>query len=396
MTAVVRAQPPLDLEKAWGGGTWWRSMFLFFAQPVLFGCWVVFIPQIKDTLNVNFTDIALGLLGLPIGLLCMLPLADKLIHLIGARAGLLIGFPLQAVAMFLVSQVTTLPQFFVVLFFGGCTLAFTEISMNLCASFYERATNKPIMSRAHGCWSVGLTLGGQFGVLMHYFEVPLSWTLVAAIVLVYSAAIYIILQLERENFLEVEAAEGEKKSSSFFRPPLLLVGLAFFSIPLLVAEGAVTDWSALYSRELLEPGSNLAGQGFVLYAAFHAAGRFSGDWLKGRIGTLRLVRILGVLCLVGSVLIIATTNIVVVFVGFALLGVGSSAGYPLAMSAAARLPGKTSSHVAFLSFVSFSGFLLGPPLLGFVADLYSLRVSFGLLLPLLVVSLLLTGTLRSR
>lgn len=381
-------------EVNWGGANKLRCMLLYLSQPILLGCWLVRIPDVKDALELSNTELAIGLLGMPVGTLSMLPFAGNLLAKIGARAGLLYGIPLQIIAICLIGLADSLPLFVLIMFLGGLTLSVSEIGLGLTASYYERYTGEKLMSRAHGCWSLGAMLGSGLGVLLTSYAVSLAHSLLLVAVVSAIPCCILAHALPREDLANATTAEQAK--SSFLRPPKLLVMLALFSIPLMLTEGATADWSTIYLRDLLAENSSAAGLGFVFFSGLHAAGRFSGDWLSARLGAMVLARITGTICILGVILVVAYPLPWLIICGFALMGIGASVGYPLAMSAVGKIPGQTSSHLAFLTFISFSGFLIGPPLIGFIADLFSLRFGFAILLPLLVLSLALTAALRQN
>jgi MFS family permease len=177
-------------------------------------------------------------------------------------------------------------------------------------------------------------------------------------------------------------------------PSVALLGICLFVFGITLTEGAMADWSAIYMRDVLAVDAATAGLGYSVFALLVAAGRFSGDRLKARFGASALARGCGLLGLVGAALLLVAPNIAVALIGFATIGVGVSVGFPLAVSAVAGLPGSSARSVAVLSFVALLGFLVGPVVIGVVAEHVGLRVGLAALLPVLLLSLLLSGRLR--
>jgi MFS family permease len=176
-----------------------------------------------------------------------------------------------------------------------------------------------------------------------------------------------------------------------------LLGICFFTLGITMTEGAIADWSAVYLRDVFGSDAALAGLGYSLFALTLALGRFVGDRLKARFGAVSLARVCGVLALAGILVVVTSPAHYVTLIGFALVGLGASVGFPLAVTAAASLTDRpAASSVAVLSFVALIGFLVGPPLIGFVAEVGGLRVGLAMLLPGLVLSLVLTGMLAPR
>jgi MFS family permease len=128
-----------------------------------------------------------------------------------------------------------------------------------------------------------------------------------------------------------------------------------------------------------------------------AGGRFIGDWMRGRFGPVKTARLCGVTLLLGLVIVLLAPLASVAFGGFALIGFGVSVGFPLGVTAAASLTDRPpAANVAILTFVAISGFMVGPPMIGFVAEYSGLREGLAMLLPPLVLSLFLTGSLRPK
>jgi MFS family permease len=164
-----------------------------------------------------------------------------------------------------------------------------------------------------------------------------------------------------------------------------------------MTEGAVADWSAVFLRGEFSRSTAEAGIGYSVFALMVALGRFFGDALKRRFGPVNLARGAGGLAVAGMLVLVLGDSFYVALLGFGLIGIGVSVGFPLAVTAAAGQPDRpAAASVAILSFIALLGFLVGPPLIGLVAQLTGLRFGLATLVPPLVLSLLLTGMLRVR
>lgn len=372
-----------------------RLVILFLGMPLMIGCLLTRLPEIREALEVEYAELALALIGASIGTLVMLPVAGRLLSALGIRRALLVGMPLYLVSMALAPHAGSVIALFIILLAVGGAIAFTELGLNLGATYFEQQSGRLVMSRLHGCWSIGLMCGSLLGVAFAWLGLGLavSTAIVAAISvgpLIYSS------QTMPRLGARVETDEDGSGGGRHPRFPLVLIAIALFSMPLTMVEGAVGDWSAIMLRDVFGAGPAVAGIGFALFAALHAAGRLGGDWCKARLGVLPLARLLGVTCLAGNLLVVFSPHAGVAILGFALFGLGASAGYPLAMSAAGALPGRTPRHLATLTFFGIGAFLVGPPLIGFVADQAGLRAGYAVMLPLLAMSLLMSGGLRPR
>lgn len=370
-------------------------MAVFFLQPVAFGSWLVRIPDVQSHLELGPAGLALALLGMPIGILLTLPFAGRLVGWLGARRILIWGFPTYLCAMMLPAFSNSLWALFVTLAILGVSIATLELALNVKADRVEKSSGAMIMSTCHGFWGLGIMAGSLLGSGL----AALGLTPAPAIVLVAVLLMPVCLMASRllptyPSDAQVDAPSEKKR---FGLPGAALLGICFFTLGITMTEGAIADWSAVYLRDVFGSDAALAGLGYSLFALTLALGRFVGDRLKAQFGAVSLARVCGVLALAGILVVVTSPAHYVTLIGFALVGLGASVGFPLAVTAAASLTDRpAASSVAVLSFVALIGFLVGPPLIGFVAEVGGLRVGLAMLLPGLVLSLVLTGMLAPR
>lgn len=373
----------------WPAEAWW-AMLLFFFQPVLLGCLLVRIPEIKEATGVNKAELALGILGAPVGSLVFLPIAGAVAGRVGMRNVLLIGLPVFAVATVAVGAARDLTSLAAGMALLGSSMAFTEIGLNVNASNVERRNKILFMGSAHGCWALGQAAGGLAGVLMVTLGVGVMWGAAACAAAVLPAAMLTALTVRREKRPEAGEQKG-KWRPRMPSPALAAIGMFLLSVALV--EGAALEWSALYMTEQLGGDSATAGWAFSALTAAFAAMRFACDWIRARTGEVALARMSAAVSILALALIVAKPSVPLAVAGFGLLGAGVAAGFPLAMSAAGHLPGKTASNVAFLSFMAIGAFLTGPVVIGFVSELTDLRWGLSVLFVVLAVNLAFAGSL---
>ena len=206
-------------------------MLLFFLQPVLLGCMLVRIPDIKTAINLNKAELAIGLMGLPVGALIMLPCAGIFAARLGVRLTLLVGFPLFLLALVSVSLATTLAALFATCMLTGTAMAFTEMGLNLHSTHIEQQQGKLIMSKAHGCWSLGEMSGSIIGVVLATLGVGVAPLALACTIVVLPFAMLLIWPLPREEDLLVLRDVGSPwHKFKFTRPSAALVGIGLFSV----------------------------------------------------------------------------------------------------------------------------------------------------------------------
>jgi len=369
------------------------TMLVFFLQPVPFGGWLPRIPDVQQALGLGPAALAVALLGLPCGTLLTLPFAGPIVERIGAHRGLLIGFPIHFLAVCLPALAPTQITLFLALMLTGATMSFVELSLNVTAAEAEKATGQLIMSKSHGFWSLGIMAGSLVGAGLAGLAFSPALAVPLAAVVTLPIALLALTQLPA-GLSSAQAQSSHKLSFQVPSWPLLAVCL--FVIGITMTEGAMADWSAVFMRSVLNADPATAGLGYSAFALVVALGRLAGDGLRHAWRARMLARICGVLAVLGVAVLVVAPNAAVAYLGFGIIGIGVSVGFPLGVSAAAALPGSASQNVAVLSFVALTGFLIGPPVIGFVAEHVAMRVGLAVLIPALLVSLAFSARLRKQ
>ncbi|MGB3336374.1 MAG: MFS transporter [Devosia sp.] len=370
------------------------TMLVFFLQPIAFGSWLPRIPDVQEALGLGPQGLAIALLGLPCGTLLTLPFAGPLVGKIGPRMAILVGFVLYSIAASLPAFAMNPVTLFIALMLAGSTISFVELGLNVQADAVEKATGSVIMTTSHGFWSVGIMVGSLVGSGLAGFGLEAKWAIMLVAVAVLPVALVVSSALP---VFAPEAPRHDNQRSAWSLPSWALLGICFFVFGITMTEGAMADWSAIFLRDALGAESGIVGLGYSVFAMMVAAGRFGGDTLKRRFGAVNTARICGTLAVAGAAILFVSPNTLIALFGFAIIGLGVSVGFPLAVTAAASLTDRTASaNVAILSFVALLGFLVGPPVIGFVAEHLDMRLGIACLVPVLLVSLLLTGRLATH
>jgi MFS family permease len=369
-------------------------MLVFFLQPIAFGSWLPRIPEVQTALGLGPASLALVLLGLPCGTLLTLPFAGPLVGRIGARTAILVGFVLYSIAASLPLLAPEPITLFIALMLVGSTISFVELGLNVQADLVEKAGGKLIMNTSHGFWSLGIMAGSLIGSgfaalgVAPSIAVPVVAAAVLPVALIVSAAL---------PALADSAPTGEMQRSAWSLPSPALIGVCLFVFGITITEGAMADWSAIFLRDALSAEVGIVGLGYSVFAFMVATGRFSGDFLKRRFGAVGTARLCGTLSVLGGVVLYLAPSVEIALVGFGIIGIGVSVGFPLAVTAAAGIGDRAASaNVAVLSFVALTGFLIGPPMIGFVTEHTDIRFGIACVVPFLLVSLILTGRLKPR
>ena len=346
----------------------------FFLQGLCFSSWAARIPTVQQRLSLTDTELGGVLLAVPVGLLVSLPLSGWLVARYGSRRLAVLGLSAYAAALTLLGLTGTTTQLMAALVLFGLAANMSNISINTQAVGVEALYDKSIMASFHGIWSLAGFVGAAVGTLMIGYgaSILVHFALVTATV-----ALGILLM--RPYLLPTDA--GHDPNQPIFVLPdksLLVLGvLAFCS---LLGEGTMFDWSGVYFNKVVHAQNAWAGVGFTAFMSTMAAGRFVADWFTDRFGRRRTLQLSGLLTAAGLLLAVLQPTLVPATIGFMLVGVGVSSVVPLVYGVAGRStvmsPGMA---LAAVSTVGFAGFLLGPPLIGFVAAATSLRVSFALI-----------------
>ncbi len=367
-------------------------MLIFFLQPIAFGSWLPRIPDVQAKLGMGPADLAIVLLGLPIGTLMTLPFAGRLVARIGGRATIIYGFVAFLAVVSLPAFAGSMTALFFALMLLGVTLSTLELGLNVEADRAEKTTGLVIMSRCHGFWSLGIMVGSLLGVGAAALHLPANWSIALIALLVLPIALLVSVRLPLGP--DPAAETSHEQGAPFKLPSAALLGICAFTFGITMTEGAIADWSAVYLRDVLFATGALTGLGYSVFACLVATGRFGGDYMKSRFGAVAIARACGCASLTGMVIVLLAPNTAVALIGFAAIGVGVSVGFPLAVTASASLTDRpAASSVAILTFIALSGFLVGPPAIGFVAEAFGLRVGLGILLIPLAISLLFTRML---
>lgn len=368
-------------------------MTAFFLQPIAFGSWLPQIPGVQERLSLGPAELAIALLGLPTGILLMLPFAGQLVGRIGSRNTLIFGFPVFLALVPLPVAAPDIVSLFLLLALLGIGLSTIELGLNVEADVIEKRGTVSIMNRCHGFWSLGIMTGSLVGAGF----LALHTSPFVAIGLLSLILMPVSVFVCRALPVHAAPATDSQPRSSLRLPSPGILGISLFVFGITMTEGAVADWSAVYLKDVFSTTGMATGMGYVVFAMMVSVGRFLGDAAKERFGAVLLARLCLLFALFGMLLVVMAPATALVYLGLGFVGLGVSVGFPLAVTASADLGDRPAAeNVAILSFIALLGFLVGPPMIGFVAEGLGLRSGLATLLPPLLLSILLAGLLRRR
>jgi hypothetical protein len=351
----------------------WAVAGIFFANGAIIGTWAAHIPLVEARLAISHATLGLSLLAMALGALIAMPLGGVAIGRRGsafvtraAMVAIVVTFPFPLLAP------STL-LLMAALFVFGAANGLLDVAMNAHGVMVEHRLNRPVMSSFHGMWSLGGLAGAGFAAALFPVVPPFSQALLALAILSAVALLSLFLLLSA-------ASDGGNGGPAFTLPSRLTLGLGALCFLGMTAEGAVIDWSALHLQGSrgLTPGA--AATGFAAFSAAMAASRFGGDWLRSTFGAVALVRGSALLAAAGLLIALLVPAPFIAVVGYGLMGLGIANLVPVFFGAAGRIPGQAAgTGIAAVATLGYSGFLVGPPLIGFVADLTSLSLALGFL-----------------
>ena len=365
---------------------------IFLLNGLLFGSWAARIPAVRDRLALSDGELGLALACVAAGSLLSMPLAGAAASRVGSRPATRAMFALFCVAAGAVALAPSLPVLCVLTFAYGATLGALDVTMNAHGVAVERRYGRPILAGFHAGFSAGGLLGAALGAAAAAADIDVRVHLAALA----AASLMAGLALSR-RFLPAAEDSGAPGEPLLARPPRRLWAIGALGFACLLIEGASADWSGVYLKDDLGSSAAVAALGFTAFSVTMTAGRLVGDRLVEALGPVRLVRTGGLVAAVGFATALLAADPIVGIAGFACLGAGMAAIVPIVFRAAGAVPGIAPGlALAAVSSMSYLGFLVGPPLIGAVAELTSLPRALVLLVGLAVAVLALAPVTRPR
>jgi predicted MFS family arabinose efflux permease len=349
---------------------WWGTVVLFLVHGLVVSTWISRIPAVQIKLHLNNFVLGLTLLSSAIGAMCAIPIAGNLVGKLGtkrvavwASVGLCVCLVLPALAV----NAATLA---VALFIYGAWAAAMGVAMNSQAVEVENALKKPTMSRFHAMFSLGAMAGAAVGgaVAARGYGTVGHFAVSGA---VNGLAILAISGMLLETH---DAHKNMDHRLPFSKMPRVLLALSAIAFCMFLSEGAMADWIALYLRQVLKADQGTAAYGYSVFAGAMATMRLLGDIVTARLGSYRAVRNGSLLAALGVIWALCVREPLWAMPGFGLAGCGFSIIVPLVFSAAGRVKGVSAgAGIATVSGIAYLAFIAGPPAIGFLSQVMTLR-----------------------
>ena len=345
------------------------------------GSFVARIPDFKRILDVSNGTLGLSLLFVSAGVFLALKPAGKYSAKFGSQPVIFFSTIALALSYLLLGFLFSLIWFWITLFIFGFVLAAQDVSMNAHAVVVEQRAGRRLMSVFHAMFSVGTLFGGILGGVFSQLEItPLSQALLLA--LAYIVAALLVRPLLLPASADTHHFGDEKRA----KHPFIFVILGLFGLFAALSEGAAGDWGGVLARETFGATPFISTLPYIVFCTAMIIGRLSGDYLAHRFGASKVIAAGGVIAGTGLSAGLLIGGIPAIMVAWFLLGIGLSVVIPLMFSAAGTIALTKysgviapSEAVAKVSGVSYFGFVIGPPLIGFIADAFELRWTLMLL-----------------
>jgi fucose permease len=349
------------------------ALVYFFLSGFGYSTWASRIPGIQQQLHLNEAQLGTALLAAPIGVIVTVPFTSNLLNYYSSKSIMIFGAIFYNIVLAVLAYTTQLWQLWIALFLFGSSRNLLNLSMNAQGVEVQRLYEQSIITTFHAVWSMAGFAGAAVGYLFVLFRLPVTthFVSVSIVLIILSVAFY------PKAYYTLQHTPQRKKM--FAWPDKHLIIFALIAFASMACENVMYDWSGIYFRKAVGAAKETATAAFVLYMVCMTAGRFLGDTIVPKLGTIRTLRYSGI-CICSGLLIASIFPYVIpAGIGFMLTGIGVSCVIPLIFSLAGKSKTMSSgTAIASVSTVSYIGFLAIPPGVGFISQAIGLRLSFAI------------------
>lgn len=364
---------------------------MFFFMGLCFASWAARIPDIQAKFQLSEGQLGTILLCLPIGSMIGLPIAGWSVHLYGSRIVILMGSFAYAITLPLIGLATTTWMIVPILVVFGLLGNIMNISLNTQALGLEDQMGKSILASFHGLWSMAGFTGAGIGAGLIFlgFSPAAHYAVIMGIS-------FVIVLASQKFILNDKRDSGEGGGLVLKKPDDLLLRIGMIAFLGMMTEGCMFDWSGVYFKKIVIAQPEYVALGYVCFMGAMASGRFITDKATHRFGRITVLQASGIAIFSGLVLSVLVPTSTAAAFGFLLVGFGVASIVPVSYGIAGRSKLYAPSvALALVSTIAFFGFLLGPPLIGFIADLFDLKVSF-IVISINGIGILLLSSIRKQ
>lgn len=350
----------------------WAILVPFLVMGLLIGAWVPHVPLAKERLAVGPGVFGLALLSIAGGAVLAMPSAGVLINRLGSAAMTRATGILFCLAFLGPVLAPSLPAFVIGGLAMGMCIGSMDVAMNAHAIAVEKALRRPVLSMLHGVYSLGCVFGAILGGALIEAVGGRGQALVMA-------GLCLVLHLGASRFFLPGSVDRGLSGTHFAWPTRATIGLGLLCYLALMIEGSVIDWAAILMREKFLVEAGVAALCFATYQGGMALSRFTGDWIRQATGAVPMVLVSALLTAFGTALGLLAPTPLLAIAAFTLAGVGIGNIAPVMFAGGGRLePTAPGRGIAAVTTLGYTGFLSGPPLIGFAAQATSLNLALFL------------------
>ncbi|AYL94104.1 MFS transporter [Mucilaginibacter celer] len=345
---------------------------MFFMAGLSFSSWASRIATVQQDLGLSDAGLGAVLFALPVGLMCSLPFSGWIITKIGSKKLVIIALIVYSMALVTLGLAQNAFQLVICLMCFGFSSNAVNIAVNTQAVATEQLYQRPIMAFFHGLWSLAGFTGAGIGTFMIANGIIPLYHFMAMLIVIALGVLVAARYLKDDKVTDAGPV--------FVMPDKSLIKLGIIAFCSMICEGAMFDWSVIYFKKVVLAPATVVGIGFTTFMFTMAGGRFIADWFAHRFGLKRTLQVSGSLTAIGLTIAVIFPYVPTALLGFLLVGAGVSSVVPMVYSAAGK--SKTMAPgvaLAAVSTIGFLGFLVGPPVIGFIAGIATLRASFVLI-----------------
>jgi MFS family permease len=346
----------------------------FFISGFSFSSWASRIPDIQRQLSLNKAQLGFYLFALPIGLVMTLPVTGYLLQRHSSRNIMMIGVLVFNLMLAMIGVVNEPWQLGLVLFCFGSSRNLMNISVNAQSVAVQALYNRSIITTFHGVWSLAGFAAAAVGAVMVDVKITPAWHFLVVAVLM------TIMGFIAFPDSPHEPPNKQADTKRFIWPDKHLMKYGLISFAVMACEGTMYDWSNIFFQEAVHPPQKLIAAGYVIYMIAMSTGRFTGDRLVNRLGIPTMIRYSGILVLFGFLVSAVLPHTISASIGFMMIGFGVSCVVPLVLRMATMNTQLSSgAAIAAVSTVGYMGFLVVPPVVGFLAEGLGIRWAFAVM-----------------
>jgi MFS family permease len=347
---------------------------VFFLLGLSFTTWTSRIANIQQKLNLSDGKLGSVLIAMPVGLWVSLAVSGWFIKKYSSKSVAVWGLVLYHIILVSIGLSNTTIRLVITLFLSGLFYSAVNVSMNTQGTLAEQKANKTLLPFFHGIWGVAGFIGASVGTLFIKNGIPAT----TQFIIVASLGIATIL-LSKKYLIYKPELEKVGKTFAIPEKSLIILGvIAFFAM---ICESTMYDWSVVYFQKEVDNANNNIGIGYSVFMAMMTIGRFANNFLLDRYGIRNLILINACLIFSGTLIAIIYPNLTGSSIGFGLAGLGISSMVPLVAGAASKTKKMApASGIASVLTIGFIGYLIGPPLIGYISEHFNLKVAFMLLI----------------